>query len=491
MTMTRRTVAVGLFHDPERARDAIGALKDAGFGGNDISLLMPDRGQARDMAAETGTKAAEGAATGAVTGGILGGLGGFLVGIGALAIPGVGPFIAAGAFATALGGAAVGAGVGALAGALIGMGIPEEEARYYEEEVRGGRTLVAVRADGRMDEADSILHDFGAYDVEHRDRAPASAGTATTSGVVGRWEDEAPRYRSRWQERSGTTGGAWADYEPAYRYGWETRSRPEYRDRRWDDVEPDLRRDWEMRHPATPWDRMREAIRDAWESTTGAARTGTAGTARPDLVGERSVQLREEELRAEKRPVETGQVTLGREVVEEQRQMEVPVTREEVTIERHPVERHPSDKPIEDTGRTIEVPVREERVEVEKRPVVYEEVGVGKREVTESQPVSATVRREEARIEREGDVDVRGWNEAMPRYRDRFQSRYGSTGGRWEDYEPTYRYGYEMRSRPEYRGRSFNEVEPSLRSDWERTYPETPWDRAREGLRDSWEETTS
>jgi hypothetical protein len=96
---------------------------------------------------------------------------------------------------------------------------------------------------------------------------------------------------------------------------------------------------------------------------------------------------------------------------------------------------------------------------------VYEEVGVGKRQVTETQPVSATVRPEEARIQREGDVDLRGWNTAMPRYRDRWQQRYGSTGGRWEDYEPDYRYGYEMtRSRPDYRGRSFSELEPSFRS---------------------------
>jgi len=79
----------------------------AGFTGRDITLLMPDRDEARALAAETGTKAGEGAATGAVAGGILGGIGGFLLGIGALAIPGVGPFIAAGAFATALGGAAL------------------------------------------------------------------------------------------------------------------------------------------------------------------------------------------------------------------------------------------------------------------------------------------------------------------------------------------------------------------------------------------------
>lgn len=502
MTMTARSVAVGVFEDNQRAREAIGALKDAGFRGDDISLLMPDQGQARDMAAETGTKAGEGAATGLLAGGILGGLGGFLVGIGALAIPGAGPFIAAGAFATALGGAAVGAGVGAIAGALIGMGIPEDEARYYEEEVRGGRTLVAVRANERIDEADRVLHDFGAYDVEHRDRAPTTAGAERTSGTTGevrtsggteRWEDEAPRYRGRWQDRFGSSGGRWEDYEPAYRYGWEMRSDPEYRDRRWDEVEPDLRRNWETRYPSTPWDRMREAIRDAWDRRAGTARTDRDDTevSGADLVGQRAVQLREEELRVEKRPVETGQVIVGKEVVEQQRTVDVPVTREEVTVERQPVERRPSDRPIEETSRTIEVPVRDEQVEVEKRPVVYEEVGVGTRQVTDTQSVSGTVRREEARIERQGEADVRGWDEAMPTYRQRWQQRRGTSQGRWEEYEPSYRYAYEMRSRPENRGRSFEDVETSMRSDWQRRYPNSPWDRARENIREAWDETTS
>src|SRR5215213_9058620 len=135
MRTGRRDVVVGVFQDHDRAREAIGALKDAGIRGEDISVLLPDRDQTRDVAAETGTQAAGGAATGALAGGVLGGLGGWLVGIGALAIPGVGPFIAAGAFATALTGAAIGAGVGAIAGALVGMGIPEEEAKDDESEV--------------------------------------------------------------------------------------------------------------------------------------------------------------------------------------------------------------------------------------------------------------------------------------------------------------------------------------------------------------------
>jgi uncharacterized protein (TIGR02271 family) len=120
-----------------------------------------------------------------------------------------------------------------------------------------------------------------------------------------------------------------------------------------------------------------------------------------------SLQLREEELRARKTTVETGRVKLGKDVVEEQRTLDVPVTREEVTIERHPVERRPSDRPIDTTeSETIRVPVREEQVEVEKTPVVYEEVGVGKRVTQETRQLSDTVRREELRTDKEGEVEI-------------------------------------------------------------------------------------
>src|SRR4029450_9389761 len=153
MTSNRGSTVVGVFEERDRARDAIEALKEAGFRADSISVLAPDRESTREIAEDTGSHAAEGAAGGAVAGGLLGGLGGWLIGIGALAIPGVGPFIAAGAFATALGGAAIGAGVGAIAGALVGMGVPEEHARYYEGEAKAGRTLVTVRADGDYDHA--------------------------------------------------------------------------------------------------------------------------------------------------------------------------------------------------------------------------------------------------------------------------------------------------------------------------------------------------
>jgi hypothetical protein len=279
---------------------AIEALKDAGFRSDDIGLLMQDRERAREMAEETGTKAGEGAATGALAGGVLGGLAGWLVGIGALAIPGFGPFIAAGALGTALTGAAIGAGVGAVAGALIGMGIPEDEAHWYEQEVKGGRTLVTVKADGRYAEAQALLRRHGAYDVEtgaqtmgtagttassarpmpaaerRRERAPRAA-SAAAGGLAGTgfqtWDEYRPTYRQEWQGRYGSSGRRWEDVEPYYHYGYEMAYDPRYQGREWSEVEPTLRTDYQdwarrnnYRSDFSAWDEFKQNVREAWDS---------------------------------------------------------------------------------------------------------------------------------------------------------------------------------------------------------------------------------
>ena len=149
-------------------------LQSAGFSGNDISVLMADKGGTRDFAHEHNTKAPEGAATGAGTGAVLGGALGWLAGIGALAIPGLGPFIAAGPIMAALGGAAVGGTVGGLTGALIGMGIPEFEAKRFEGKVKSGSSLISVHSeDGdETKRAKEIFERAGATDI-------------TTAGEVG------------------------------------------------------------------------------------------------------------------------------------------------------------------------------------------------------------------------------------------------------------------------------------------------------------------
>lgn len=145
----------------------VGQLKSAGFSSSDISVLMADKGSTRDFAMDNSTKAPEGAATGAGTGAVLGGTLGWLAGIGALAIPGLGPFIAAGPIMAALGGAAVGGSIGGLAGALVGMGIPEYEAKQYEGKVKSGRSLVSVHSADR-DETQrlkELFKDAGAEDI--------------------------------------------------------------------------------------------------------------------------------------------------------------------------------------------------------------------------------------------------------------------------------------------------------------------------------------
>jgi len=142
-------------------------LKAAGFSNNDISVLFPDKTGTRDFAHEQHTKAPEGATTGGLTGGVLGGALGWLAGIGALAIPGVGPFIAAGPIMAALGGAAVGGTVGGIAGALIGLGIPEYEAKRYEGKIREGNILISVHSDDSDEtrEAKEIFNQAGAKDI--------------------------------------------------------------------------------------------------------------------------------------------------------------------------------------------------------------------------------------------------------------------------------------------------------------------------------------
>lgn len=150
-----------------QAEVVVDRLKIAGFSNNDISVLLPDKDGTRDFAHEKNTKAPEGAAAGAGTGGVVGGVLGWLVGIGSLAIPGVGPFVAAGPIMAALSGAAVGSAVGGLTGALVGLGIPEFEAKRYEGKLKEGNILISVHSEDakETDRAEKILKDANAQDV--------------------------------------------------------------------------------------------------------------------------------------------------------------------------------------------------------------------------------------------------------------------------------------------------------------------------------------
>src|SRR5450432_383234 len=150
-----------------QADQIVERLKFAKFSNNDISALFADKGTSHDFAHEKNTKAPEGAVTGAGTGGVIGGALGWIAGIGALAIPGAGPFIAAGPIMAALSGIAVGAAVGGIAGGLIGMGIPEIEAKRYEGKIKKGNLLISVHTENsdEISRAKDIFTKAGAQDI--------------------------------------------------------------------------------------------------------------------------------------------------------------------------------------------------------------------------------------------------------------------------------------------------------------------------------------
>jgi len=308
MATTQRTVAVGVFDDAQAAQKAVNELRRVGFREDQIGVVSrhTDEVSGGTAVSERGSKAATGAAAGVATGAGLGALWG--IGILAGALPVIGPAIAGGALATILSSAAAGAAVAGLTGALIGLGLPEEEARYYEDEFKAGRTVVTVKADGRYDEAVAILRRFGGFDMSTRQSARSGAACATaTSGEAGK-----------------------------------------------------------------------------------------------------KVQVKEEQLKVHKQSVQAGEVTVRKEVHTEHKTVEVPVEKEEVVIERHPVAGGKVSATDIKAGEQIRVPVKEEQVHVEKQPVVKEEVTVGKRKVQETERVGATVRKEEVKVEKKGDVDVRG-----------------------------------------------------------------------------------
>jgi hypothetical protein len=285
-----RTTVVGVFRNRDDAEHAIDELHRLGFRDDEIGFAVRGSDHTTDItttdkAADTGSGALSGAIAGA-------GIGGFIAAAASLLIPGFGPVVAGGILATLLGGAAVGAAAGGILGALVGLGVPEEEARYYESEFHEGRIIVTVKAGARVGEVRDILYRHGAYDVERRGGLVGSASGSTMrntgSTVVttdsttlhsSSWDETSPRMRERWQSRYGTGNNRWEDIEPYYHYGYEMSHDTRFVGRDWDDVEMDLRRDypgWGERSgyqwKDTDWEVHREQVRDAWDEARGTRR---------------------------------------------------------------------------------------------------------------------------------------------------------------------------------------------------------------------------
>lgn len=179
----KNIVVYGIFKDRSVLDRTVDALKLAGFRNSDISVLMSDSNSTHEFAHKKETKAPEGVTTGATAGVAIGGALGWLAGIGALAIPGIGPFIAAGPIMGALAGAGVGGVVGGISGALVGMGIPEYEAKRYEGLVKGGGILCSVHTDNSewASKAKSILKTHEAQDISSTGEAKSDKASQLAS----------------------------------------------------------------------------------------------------------------------------------------------------------------------------------------------------------------------------------------------------------------------------------------------------------------------
>lgn len=304
-------VVVATFDRFQDAQDVLRDLQERRFSREDTSIITNET-LARNARAGTGEEVAiamrdtaAGASTGALTGGVFGAGVGLIGGLAGLAIPGIGPIVAAGPIAATLAGAGIGAVAGGLIGVLVELGIPKEHAGYYAESVRRGGVLVTVQtSDAHSQEAADVMSRHGAVDIERRaeqwrqsgwtrhdlqgaaytaeqterDRV-ATAGGRTRSGNRASepglpkphdWDENRSSFLTH---HANTYGNAtrYEDYEPAYQYGWESARMDRYRDRSWSAVEPELRRDWERRYPeGGAWDRFKAAVRNGWERASEA-----------------------------------------------------------------------------------------------------------------------------------------------------------------------------------------------------------------------------
>lgn len=347
---------IGLFDDFSQAQQVVQALVNGGFRREEVSLVRSDPNGEFSGSVSTGEGNGGhggGALAGAGTGAALGGLAGLLVGLGALAIPGVGPIIAAGPIAAALGGAGIGAVAGGLIGTLTDLGVPETEARYYDEGVRRGGTLVAVKADDdEVNNAVNIMNRFGAVDIQQRaatwsDQPTETGATSTTMSTT--------------PAGSATTTSTHVD----------------------------------MPHTTSAASTMGTTV-----GTVSETRDTATATNMTTNQGEIRVPIVEEQLQVGKRQVQEGGAHIHTEIVEQPVQANVTLREENVVVERRAVDRPLTEGDVAafrqgdiEITETKEVPV------VAKEARVVEEIVVRKDVEERTVPIQDTVRRTEVTVD--------------------------------------------------------------------------------------------
>jgi hypothetical protein len=332
-TSTKTASVVALFDNREQTESAVQQLVNKGVSRDDISVVARGPEGSATTASATGSKGGQAQSSDATTigqnvagGAVFGGIGGLLIGLAALAIPGIGPVVAAGPLATTLAGAGIGAAGGGIIGAIKQSGVPDEDAQLYAEGIRRGGVLVTVDTDRNMvDQIEQILDANGAVDVDERTaqwrqkgwkgfdetaEAPAPMPRTETSsnlktpptqakgvriysrvtdrpleetilfheegviveplsgrGTSGRIDDT--DFRNHFRNTYGSSGADYNTYAPAYEYGSRMAADERYRGREWNTVEYDLRRDYEKSNPGSTWERMKDSVRYGWDKVTG------------------------------------------------------------------------------------------------------------------------------------------------------------------------------------------------------------------------------
>jgi stress response protein YsnF/uncharacterized membrane protein len=441
---------IGLFDRMNEARQVVQELIDHGFERDDVSLVSRQEGE---YVTNRGEGRSSGTAIGAGTGAALGGVGGLLVGLGALAIPGIGPVIAAGPLVSALAGAGIGAAAGGTIGALTDLGVPEEEAHYYAEGVRRGGVLVAVETDDqRADRAAEIMERAGAIDVEERATHWRQSGWT-------RFDPDAEPYHAAERQAA-------ESHRPA-----ESHRAPEQHA--------------EYAQDATP---VRAA--EPRPERHSAATSHTGEQHRRVDEGEVKVPVVEGQVEGGKRQVRRGRVRLYTRLLERPVEAPVRLRDERVAVVRHPVDRPGSEADLTAfKGGTIELTEAGEGPVSSKRSRLVEEVVVSKEPAERTETVREAVGRTEVEVgpveSGQGVTDYRAFESYDADFRSHYTTSLASRGHPYERWAPGYRYGYDLANDPRYAGRDWAALEPEARRDWEGRHRRA-WEEFKDTVRYAW-----
>ncbi|WP_225984837.1 YsnF/AvaK domain-containing protein [Noviherbaspirillum aerium] len=493
---------------------------------------------------ELGNKAAEGAGIGGALGGTLGATLAALTATGtSLALPGLG-LVIAGPLAAAAAGAGAGAATGGLLGALIGWGIPEERVKHYESGLKEGGILMGVnpRSD---DDATYIENHWRTNQGEHIYRPGSSSSQTSGDTVVGVYDNYAdaqstiqalesagfPRSRIQLNPENdldtadtttdtshGSGGGIGGffrslfggndDYKEHHDVYAESVRRGSYvltvdvnsqdeTDRaadimnRFNAVDVDERTShWKKQgwsgYDASAPRYTRDQItseRSAYTSTASSAALGTSKTAA--TTESSRIPVIEEELKVGKRQVQRGGVRVFQRVRETPVHESVQLREEHVKVERHPVDKPATAADLAAFKEgSVELRETAEEAVVSKSARVVEEVVVGKEVSQRTEQINDTVRRTDVEVEQLGTSRTgAAMTDDDTDFRRHWQSAYGTTGGRYEDYDAAYRYGSTMAGSDRYKNYQWSDVEPQLRTDWESSHPGSKWDKVKDAVR--------